>query len=210
MKLLLTSEYKNLTDQELDLLIAETEEYIKDLKNLYKTAENLNQLIHDTEKELKDFDKDHEIQNEFHFMNFSTQMMELKTINVFRFENDNIDYKKEIINYEEKLLKIDDKYKYSLTFNEAVRLKRYMKKVGDITNVYFELIEDYHKSLRIEGATSDIVNDMYSYNDTLQASEVDSDLINMNEVIGFINIISEKYNITFSDETDENIESFEN
>lgn len=117
---------------------------------------------------------------------------------------------KEIINYEEKLLKIDDKYKYSLTFNEAVRLKRYMKKVGDITNVYFELIEDYHKSLRIEGATSDIVNDMYSYNDTLQASEVDSDLINMNEVIGFINIISEKYNITFSDETDENIESFEN
>lgn len=117
---------------------------------------------------------------------------------------------KEIINNEEKLLKIDDRYKHVLTFNEVVRLKRYMKKVGDITNVYFELIEGYHNNIKMDGTTSEIVSDMYNYNDTLQSSEVDSDLINMNEVIGFINIISEKYNISFSDENDENIESFEN
>ena len=109
---------------------------------------------------------------------------------------------KEIIEYEEKLLIIDNKYKHNLTFNEVVRLKRYMKKVGDITNIYFDLINSYHKEIAYPTsgsvATSDIVNDMYDYNDMLQNSEVDSDLINMNEIIGFINIIAEKYSIEFT------------
>lgn len=104
---------------------------------------------------------------------------------------------KDIINNEEKLLKIDEKYKHSLSFNEVVRLRRYMKIVGDITNVYFDLIDSYHNSIKFDGTTSEVVNDLYEYNDTLQNNEVDSDLINMNEIIGFINIIAEKYNITF-------------
>lgn len=88
MKLLSTSEYKNLTDQELDLLIAETEKYIKYLYNLCKSQKK---------------------QNESSYNQHSTQMME---INVFRFENDNIDYKKEIINYEiqyKNLIKVKNK-----------------------------------------------------------------------------------------------------
>lgn len=91
MKLLSTSEYKNLTDQELDLLIAETEKHIKYLYNLCKSQKK---------------------QNESSYNQHSTQMMELKTINVFRFENDNIDYKKEIINYEiqyKNLIKVKNK-----------------------------------------------------------------------------------------------------
>jgi len=109
---------------------------------------------------------------------------------------------KEIIQQEEKLLKIDDKYKHKLTFNEVVRLKGYMRKVGEITNIYFELINSYHKDIAYPTSgsvsTSDIVNDMYDYNDLLQQSEVDTDLINMTEIIGFINIISEKYSIVFN------------
>ena len=111
---------------------------------------------------------------------------------------------KEIISQEEKLLKIDDKYKHKLTFNEVVRLKGYMEKVSKITNVYFELINSYHKDITYPTSgsvsTSDIVNDMYEYNDVLQKSEVDTDLINMTEIIGFINIISEKYSIVFNSE----------
>lgn len=118
---------------------------------------------------------------------------------------------KEIISQEEKLLKIDDKYKHDLSFNEVVRLKRYMKSVGDITDIYFDLINSYHANIKedkkpSELTTNDIINDMYSYNDTLQQCEVETDLINMNEIIGFINIISEKYNIEFNSE----IETSEN
>lgn len=111
---------------------------------------------------------------------------------------------KEIISQEEKLLKIDDKYKHMLTFNEVVRLKGYMEKVSKITNVYFELINSYHKDIAYPTSgsvsTSDIVSDMYEYNDMLQQSDVDTDLINMTEIIGFINIISEKYSIYFNSE----------
>lgn len=108
---------------------------------------------------------------------------------------------KEIILIEEKLLKINDKHKYQLTFNEVVRLKRYMVKVGDITNIYFELINDYHKDKTNEDVTSsEKVNDLYKYNDSLQESDVDNDLMNMNEIVGFINIISEKYLIDFNNE----------
>jgi hypothetical protein len=113
---------------------------------------------------------------------------------------------KEIINTEEKLLIIDERYKQKLSFNEVVRLKRYMANVGEITDTYFELIEGYHKTIvhdnkSVSNTTSDIVNDMYEYNDSLQSSEVDVDLINMNEIIGFINILSEKYAIDFPSET---------
>lgn len=109
---------------------------------------------------------------------------------------------KEIITQEEKLLKIDDKHKHELTFNEVVRLKKYMKYVGDITNIYFELIHSYNTNVKpsSETTTNDIINEMYSYNDALQQCEVETDLINMNEIIGFINIISEKYNIEFNSE----------
>lgn len=115
---------------------------------------------------------------------------------------------KEIITQEEKLLKIDDKHKHDLTFNEVVRLKKYMKYVGDITDIYFDLINSYHTNIKEEKkpscdiTTTDIINDMYSYNDTLQQCEVEPDLINMNEIIGFINIISEKYNIEFNSENE--------
>lgn len=115
----------------------------------------------------------------------------------------------EIIQTEEKLLILDEKYKTTLTFNEVVRLKRYMKNVADITDTYFELIECYHKTFpydnrSVSSTTSDKVNDMYSYNDTLLSSDVDVDLINVNEIIGFINILSEKYHIVFPSRTETN------
>lgn len=112
---------------------------------------------------------------------------------------------KEIIGIEEKLLIIDDRYKHQLSFNEVVRLKNYMKIVGDITNIYFELINDYHKNATdktSENKTSDIVTEMYDYNDTLQNSEIDNDLINVNEIIGYINIICEKYSLVFNKENE--------
>ena len=108
----------------------------------------------------------------------------------------------EIIKIEEKLLILNEKYKQELSFNEVVRLKFYMKNIAEITNVYFELIESYQKNTIVENSnkntTSSIVNDMYDYNDKLQQSEVDVDLINLNEIVGFIKIISQKYKIVFS------------
>lgn len=111
---------------------------------------------------------------------------------------------KEIIAQEERLLIIENAHKHELTLNEVVRLKRYMRIVSEVTDVYFDLINSYHCNIKeekpINETTSEIINEMYSYNDMLQQSEVDSDLINMNEIIGFINIISEKYNIVFCEE----------
>jgi hypothetical protein len=109
----------------------------------------------------------------------------------------------EIIENEEKLLILNDKYKHLLTFSEVIRLKRYMTEVGDITNLYFELVEEYHAHVPKEGKkTDELINKIYEYNDTLLGSDVESDLLNMNEIVGFINLIASKYSIVFPNQTE--------
>lgn len=51
----------------------------------------------------------------------------------------------EIIKIEEMLLKIDNSCKFNLTLYQNIRLSDYLEKIGKMTNIYFELQNDYYK-----------------------------------------------------------------
>jgi hypothetical protein len=50
-----------------------------------------------------------------------------------------------IINIEDILLQIEEKYLFELDFGHIVKLNKYLEEIGKITNIYFELLEKYNK-----------------------------------------------------------------
>ena len=82
---------------------------------------------------------------------------------------------KELMTIEEKLLHIQMKYIFTMPFNDIVVLKQHLKDIGDITSIYFELIETYCEKVKTE--QSELPYDekkkiVQEYNDNILNSDV--------------------------------------
>lgn len=51
----------------------------------------------------------------------------------------------ELMTIERFLLEIDARFKFTLSFSDAYKLYNYLKDVGRITNLYFELLEEFYR-----------------------------------------------------------------
>ena len=51
----------------------------------------------------------------------------------------------ELMTIERFLLEIDTRFKFTLSFSDAYKLYNYLKDVGRITNLYFELLEEFYR-----------------------------------------------------------------
>ena len=75
---------------------------------------------------------------------------------------------------EKQLLTINDSdKKYTLSMNDLYKLKTYIDKVGEITNLYFETQVDYLNLIKNKDNIEEL---MKEYNDKLYNSLVDIDL----------------------------------
>ena len=82
---------------------------------------------------------------------------------------------KELMNIEERLLHIQMTHMFDMPFNDIVLLKNHLKEIGDITSIYFELVEEYCEKDKVE--QSDLSYDekkniVQEYNDNILNSEV--------------------------------------
>lgn len=81
---------------------------------------------------------------------------------------------KNIMEVEKQLLMINESdKKYTLSMNDLYKLKTYIDKVGDITNLYFEVQVDYLNLIKNKDNFEEL---MKEYNDKLYNSLVDIDL----------------------------------
>ena len=81
---------------------------------------------------------------------------------------------KSIMEVEKQLLTINDSdKKYTLSMNDLYKLKTYIDKVGEITNLYFEVQVDYLNLIKNKDNFEEL---MKEYNDKLYNSLVDIDL----------------------------------
>ncbi len=81
---------------------------------------------------------------------------------------------KNIMEVEKQLLMINESdKKYTLSMNDLYKLKTYIDKVGDITNLYFEVQVDYLNLIKNKDNFEEL---MKEYNGKLYNSLVDIDL----------------------------------
>lgn len=81
---------------------------------------------------------------------------------------------KSIMEVEKQLLTINDSdKKYTLSMNDLYKLKTYIDKVGEITNLYFETQVDYLNLIKNKDNFEEL---MKEYNGKLYNSLVDIDL----------------------------------
>lgn len=81
---------------------------------------------------------------------------------------------KNIMEVEKQLLMINESdKKYTLSMNDLYKLKTYIDKVGDITNLYFEVQVEYLNLIKNKDNFEEL---MKEYNDKLYNSLVDIDL----------------------------------
>ena len=52
-----------------------------------------------------------------------------------------------MIKIEEQLLKLETKHKYEYTLDELIKSKKYLKEIGEITNLYFSTQYEYSQTL---------------------------------------------------------------
>lgn len=97
---------------------------------------------------------------------------------------------KEIIEIECLLLMIEDKYKFKISFSNALKLDEMLEEIGKYSNKYFMLMTEYPKELantipNMEQATINLYVKLY--NEKILAEELD---INVNDSLLFINEIA--------------------
>lgn len=52
-----------------------------------------------------------------------------------------------MIKIEEQLLKLETKHKYEYTLDELIKSKKYLKEIGEITDLYFSTQYEYSQTL---------------------------------------------------------------
>lgn len=94
---------------------------------------------------------------------------------------------KEIMDVEKSLLELDSKYRYTYSFDELVRSERYIKEIGEITDIFFSVQNDYKHTLN--NNDDDFEQKLIAYNNKLLTDEINIDLA---PYLDFINHIKEK------------------
>lgn len=82
---------------------------------------------------------------------------------------------KELMSIEEKLLRIEMTKIFSMPFNDIVLLKSYLSNIGEITKLYFDLVEQYCEQVKSEYVDLDYdgkKEKLQEYNDRILESDV--------------------------------------
>lgn len=93
----------------------------------------------------------------------------------------------ELIKIEEILLKVESLYKFELTLNELIKITKYLKDIGFITDLYFST--QYQYSQTICNYDIECNEKLVEYKKFLSECELD---IDVSEYIDFINGIKNK------------------
>ena len=97
----------------------------------------------------------------------------------------------ELIKIEEKLLKLESKHKYEYTLDELIKSKKYLKEIGEITDLYFSVQYEYSQTLN---PLDENLNDkLTSYQVFLSNGSIDIDVSKYTE---FINQLENKNTAT--------------
>jgi serine/threonine protein kinase len=88
---------------------------------------------------------------------------------------------------EKKLLDIDNSdLKYNLELNDLLLLKKYLKSIGEITDLFFNLQVDYANTIKDEENYADL---LISYREKLLKNNINFDITDVKEFINRINSI---------------------
>jgi hypothetical protein len=92
-----------------------------------------------------------------------------------------------LIDLEKKLLDIDNSdLKYNLELNDLLLLKKYLKSIGEITDLFFNLQVDYANTIKDEENYADL---LISYREKLLENNINFDITDVKEFINRINSI---------------------
>ena len=92
---------------------------------------------------------------------------------------------KKIMELDKKLLMINEsEKKYTLSMNDLYKLKCYIKKIGEITNLFFETQVEYANLIKDNEKYEDLLK---TYHNKLSESEIDIDIEPIKELINRIN-----------------------
>ena len=96
-----------------------------------------------------------------------------------------------MIKIEEQLLKLESKHKYEYTLDELIKSKKYLKEIGEITDLYFSTQYEYSQTLN---PLDENLNDkLTSYQVFLSNGSID---INVNKYTEFISQLENKNTAT--------------
>ena len=90
---------------------------------------------------------------------------------------------KDLMSLERLLLEIDVKYKFELSFKDALKLYEYLKEVGKITNYFFLIQDEFHKKYND-------IDKLKEYHNKIMVDEVEFDY---KEIVDFIDNILASY-----------------
>lgn len=62
---------------------------------------------------------------------------------------------KDLIHFEEALLKCELEHKFNMPFNDYMTLDSFLTEIENITNLYFQLINDFSKKVNQENISND-------------------------------------------------------
>ena len=92
-----------------------------------------------------------------------------------------------LIDLEKKLLDIDNSdLKYNLELNDLLLLKKYLKSIGEITDLFFNLQVDYANTIKDEENYAEL---LISYREKLLKNNINFDITDVKEFINRINSI---------------------
>jgi hypothetical protein len=90
----------------------------------------------------------------------------------------------ELMHFEEKLLLCENNNRFTLSFNDYITLDKFLTEVENITNLYFQLIDDYKKHLNNENIKNeDRINLLNEYNNKLLNEKIEFDFTKYEEFI---------------------------
>lgn len=101
---------------------------------------------------------------------------------------------KTLIELENQLLIFDDKYKLTLPLNTVIRLNNALETIGNITNIYFNLLEKFSSEIALKCVTEDecTLNKLIEdYNNKLQTDIID---FNTDDIVSLIDEIKNYIN----------------
>jgi hypothetical protein len=80
----------------------------------------------------------------------------------------------ELMQFEEKLLLCEYHNKFNMPFSDYVTMDKFLCEVENITNLYFQLMDDYKKHINKEDIKNDeIIEKLQTYNDKLLNEEIE-------------------------------------
>ena len=90
----------------------------------------------------------------------------------------------ELMHFEEKLLLCEHNNRFTMSFKDYIILDKFLTEVENITNLYFQLIDDYKKHINKANINNDerlkLLND---FNDKLLNEEIDFNFTKYNDFI---------------------------